>query len=95
MSEEFGIDGPFGDAAAVQGEIDVMLAGAVLVDDLRDDLLAHAALARDQHGQVGGGDLAGDLEGPVQFGIVADDAEALLDLIQIHICKDKKNSVYL
>ena len=95
VTEKFGIDGTFGDAAAVQGEVGFMFSRAVLVDDLRNDLLAHAALARDQHGQVRGGNLTGDFESPVELGVVSDDAEALLDLIQIHICKVRKKSIHL
>ena len=95
MAEQFGVDGPFRDAAAVDGQINVMFARAVLVDDLRDDLLAHAALACDQHGEVRRRHLAGDFKGPFQLGVAADDSEALLDLIQIHICKDTKNVLHL
>ena len=95
MSEQFGIDGPFRDAAAVQGEVCFMFARAVLMDDLRNDLLARSALTRDQDGQVGRGHLAGDFEGTVELGVVSDDAEALLDLIQIHICKVRKKSIHL
>ena len=93
MSEQFGIDGPFGDAAAVEGQVHVMFARAVLVDDLWNHFLAHAALSRDQHGKVGRGYLTGDFQGPFELGIVADDAETLLDLIQIHICKVTKKSI--
>ena len=93
MAEQFGIDGPFGDTAAVEGEVYVMFAGTELVDDLRNDLLAHAALTGNQHGQVRGGDLTGDFDGAVELRIVADDTETLLDLIQIHICKVKKKSI--
>ena len=65
MPEEFRIDGTFGNRRAVDGYIFIVFARRIGVDDLRKELLAHAALARDKDGQVGGGHTHGDLQRPV------------------------------
>src|SRR5690606_3835918 len=59
-------------------------AGAEGMDDLRHHLLAAAALALDQHGEVGGGHLRGDLDRPVEQGRRTDDAESLFDGLHVH-----------
>ena len=65
MPEEFRIDGTFGNRRAVDGYIFIVFARRIGVDDLRKELLAHAALARDKDGQVGGSHTHGDLQRPV------------------------------
>ena len=65
MPEEFRVDGTFGNRRAVDGYIFIVFARRIGVDDLRKELLAHAALARDKDGQVGGGHTHGDLQRPV------------------------------
>lgn len=77
MAEELRVDGALGDGAAVDGDIFIVFARRVGVDDLREKLLAHAALARHQHRQIGRRDAHGHFERPVQELRVADDAEAL------------------
>ena len=47
------------------------------MDDLRKELLAHTALARDEHRQVRGSHTQGHLQRPVEERGGADDAEAL------------------
>ena len=47
------------------------------MDDLREELLAHTALARDEHRQVGRSHTQGHLQRPVEERRGADDAEAL------------------
>ena len=86
MAEELRVDGPFGDGAAVHGDVFVVLARRIGVDDLREELLAHAAFARDKDRQVGRGDTHGHLERAVQQLGGADDAEALLNSRNIHHC---------
>ena len=81
VSEQLRIDRALGDGAAVDGDVCTVFAVAVLVDDLREVFLAHAALARDQHGEVGGSHLHGHVDGAVERRVVTDDPEALLDLL--------------
>ena len=82
MAEELALDGALGDGTAVDGDeaatLTHMLASAVLVDDAREDILAHAALAGDEDGEVGGCHLDGLVEGHEELGVVADDIVALL-----------------
>ena len=79
MSEQFGIDGAFGNSAAVDGYEFVVFASAERVDDPRKNLLAHAALAGKQHSEVGGRHANGGAEGAVEQCRLPDDAEALFD----------------
>ena len=72
VSEQFGVDSPFGDASAVDCEVLAVAAEAVLMYYAGDVFLAHAALAGDEHGEVGGGYGHGCLEGPVERRVVAD-----------------------
>ena len=55
VSEELAVDGSLGDGAAVDGDVCLAAAFAVVVYDARYDFLAHAALALHEHGEVGGG----------------------------------------
>src|SRR5690606_32929366 len=84
VTEELTIDGAFGNGPAVHRDVRPMLAGAEGMDDLRHHLLAAAALALDQHGEVGGGHLRGDLDRPVEQGRRTDDAESLFDGLHVH-----------
>ena len=65
MPEEFRVDGTFGNRRTVDGYIFIVFARRIGVDDLRKELFAHAALARDKDGQVGGSHTHGDLQRPV------------------------------
>ena len=85
VTEQLGIDGPLRDGTAVHGEVRTVLARAEGVDDLRDGLLAHAALSRHQHGEVGPRHLAGHLDGAFQLRVVARNVETLLDILDIAI----------
>ena len=63
VAEEFAVYRSLGNRTTVDGEVFLPLAGRVVVDDARDDLFAHAALADDQHREVGGSHLQGHVEG--------------------------------
>ena len=84
MSEEFGVDGAFGNGSAVDSHVIAVLAGAEFVHDFRKKLLTHTAFAQHQHAQVCAGHLGGDVNGAVHQGRVADDAETLFDALQFH-----------
>ena len=60
-----------------------MLAGAVLVDYLREELLAGAAFAYDEHAQVDGCDAYGTRHGLSKGRSTADDAQPHLGLLHI------------
>ena len=87
MAEEFALDGALGDGSAVDGDesptLPHMFAGAVLMDDARKDVLAHAALAGDEDGEVGGGHLDGLVEGHEEFRIVSYDVVALFKSLYV------------
>ena len=76
MTEELAVDGAFGYGTAVDGEVPLTAPGRVVVYDAWDDFLAHAALADDQHTEVGGGYLQSHVEGVVQIIAVAYDVVA-------------------
>ena len=78
MAEEFRVNQFLGQGAAVHHEEGVLPAGAVLVDDARHTLLAHAAFSLNEHTQAGGGKLHGRLQRLVQGRIVADDVILVL-----------------
>ncbi len=88
MTEELAFDGSLGDGTAVDGDeattLTGMLAGAVLMDDAREDILTHATLAGDEDGEVGGRHLDSLVEGQEELGIVADDIVALFYVLNIH-----------
>ena len=84
VAEEFRVDGAFGDGTAVHGKVLAVLTRAVLVDDLRKHVLTRAALARDEHGEVGGGHLCCDADGAVQLRVGADDAEGPFYCLYVH-----------
>ena len=83
VAEEFGVDGALRDGSAVDRQVLAGPAAAVLVDDLGEVFLAHAALARDQDGQVRGGHRDGGLQGAVQRGIVPDDVVFVLESLEV------------
>ena len=86
MAEKLRVDGTFRDSAAVDRDILPMLAAAVLMDNLGEMLLAHAALAGDEHREVGGSHLDGNVYRAVQpFGI-SDNAE--LEFHLLNVCCD-------
>ena len=78
VAEELRVRSPFGDGPAVDGEVLVVPAAAVLVDNLGNILLSDSALPRDQHSQVRGRYGHGHLQRPVQGGVVADDVVFVL-----------------
>ena len=78
MAEKFAVYGSFGDASAVDGEVLACATQTVVMDEARDNLLAHTALAGDEHREVGFGHLQCCVQGMVQCLAVAHDAIALL-----------------
>ena len=82
VSEEFAVDGAFGDGAAVDGKIFLAPAGRVVVDDAGYDFFSHAALAHDEHAEVGRCHLQGNVERAVQAVAVADNVIALFYFLQ-------------
>ena len=80
MAEEFGVDGALGYGAAVDGKVLFAAAQAVVVYDARKYLLSHAVFAGDEHREVDGGDLEGDVDGAEQRFVVAHNAIALFHL---------------
>ena len=77
MAEKFGIDGTFGYGAAVHGYIFVMLSGRIGMYDLREELLAHTALAGYKYRQVGRGNAQSHFESAVKQFRIAYYAESL------------------
>ena len=81
MAEEFALDSTLRDGATVDRDeaapLAYMLACAVLVNDTREDILTHAALAGDEDGEVGRRHLDGLVEGHEELRIVANDIVAL------------------
>lgn len=55
MAKKLRVDSALRDSAAVHGDIFVVLACRVGVDNLRKELLTYTALARNQHRKLGGG----------------------------------------
>ena len=92
MSEEFRINGPFGNGTAINRNVLPMLASAVLMDNLRKAFLTHTALAGNQHGQVSRRHLNGHINGARQPRIIAYDAKPQLDLLYFCFCHDDYNS---
>ncbi len=77
VAEKLRVDGTLGNGAAVHGDVFVVFAGRIGVHHLRKELLAHAALARHEHRQVGGRDTQRHFERTIEQGRSADDAETL------------------
>ena len=82
MPEEFAVDGPLRDGAAVDGKILLAATGRIVMDDTGDNLLACTAFADDQHGQIRGRHLQGDIQGVVQSVAVADNIISLFGSLQ-------------
>jgi len=62
VAEKFGFDEILGDGRAVDREERALGAERMLVDAARDELLARAAFAGDEHGRVARSDLADGLQ---------------------------------
>ena len=77
VAEKLRVDRSLGNRRTVDGYIFIVFARRIGVNDLREKLLAHTALARDEHRQVRRGHTQGNLQRPVEERGGADDAEAL------------------
>ena len=84
VSEEFALQDAFAEGGAVEGDEVAAAAGRVVVQGLGDEFLAGAALALDEDGGVGRGDLAQRLDDAPHRLRLADDPlepEPLLELL--------------
>ena len=79
VAEKLGIDGSLGYGRTIDGDVLVVLARRIGVNDLRKKLLAHTALARDEDRQIGRCHTQGNLQRPVQKFRGSDNAEALFN----------------
>ena len=79
VSEKFGVDGAFGQCATVEGEIFFSFAGAGIVDDAREHLLADAVFALDENRKIDACDFECRFERTIQGIAVAHDAVTLFD----------------
>ncbi len=91
MAEQFGVDRAFRDGSAVDGNELTVFAGTQAVYDFGKRFFTATAFARYQHGQVGSGYLHGYVDGVVQSGCVANNAEPLLNglyflIIHSYLC---------
>ena len=82
VAEELGLEQRLGDRRAVDLDQRLLGAGAVLVQQVGDQLLAGAALAGDQHGAARRRDLAHDLEDPRERRAAADDLGRLAQRLE-------------
>ena len=82
MTEKFRVNRAFRDGAAVYGKVFATLAEAVLVNDLRNILLADTAFTGDQDSKVCRGDGHGRLQCSVKGGIIADDVVFVFKSLQ-------------
>ena len=71
VAEEFRVHKLLGKGAAVDHEKRGLAAGAVLVDDARDVLLAHSAFSLNENAEPGRSEFYGCFQGLVEGGIVA------------------------
>ena len=76
VAEEFALQQRLGDGGAVDGDERLLRAVAVLVDGARDQFLAGAGFAADEHGDRLGGDAANLLVDRLHGAAVADDSVA-------------------
>jgi len=83
VAEELALEDALGQGAAVEGDEAALAPPAVVVEGAGDELLACAALAVDEDGGVGGGDLAECVEGAEHAGVVADDALEAVALVEL------------
>src|SRR5690606_17125215 len=84
MAEELTVNGSLRNGTAVHRDVGAVLPCAEGMHDLWHHLLPAATFAADQYAEVRGGDLGSDLNGTVQQRGGADDAEALLDGLDVH-----------
>ena len=74
MAEQLGVNRALGNGATVHGKVFFRLPQTVVVNDARNNLLAHPAFSGNQHGQVGLCHLQGNIHGVVQSFRIAHDA---------------------
>ena len=82
MTEELGVDGSFGNSAAVDGEILLAATGRVVVDNPGQDVFTHTAFTNYQHTQVNGRHLESDVQCVVQCLAVTYDIVTLFDVLK-------------
>ena len=82
MTEELTVDGSLRNASTVDGEILLPSAWRIVVNDLRNDFLSHAAFSDDEHRKISRCHLQGDIESSVQFVAVAYDIVPQFDLLK-------------
>ena len=85
MAEQRRFEQLAGDGAAVEHDEGAVLAGAVAVDLLGEQLLAGSGLAFDEHGRVGGGHVVEQTEQPAQLGVAADQRAVTLGVRRAEI----------
>jgi hypothetical protein len=73
VAEQLALEDVLAERGAVEGHEGFVLARAVLVDGLRDQLLARAGCPLDQDAGVGGGDAFQPVDDFVHLAAVADD----------------------
>ena len=81
MTEQFRINGTFGNGTTVHGNIFSMLSPAEQVDDLRKAFLTYPTLTGNQHRQVGRSYLHGNVDGAVQALGIANDSKTEFDIL--------------
>ena len=79
MTKKFGVDGAFRYGSAVDGDELAVFAAAELVNNFGKRFFTTSAFTSNQHGHVRWGDLGSHLDGMIEFGTIANDAEALFD----------------
>ena len=88
VAEEFGVDGPLRNRAAVQREIFRIPSCAVSVDDVRNTLFTDSVFSCDKDCKVCRSDGDGHLQSPVQSGVIAYYVKLVLyflQLLSVHI----------
>jgi hypothetical protein len=86
VAEELGLHQVAGDRPAVHPDEGLVLARAVLVEGARDELLARARLARDEHRRGGVGHLLQDRVDLLHRRVGADDLVApLAEALELHV----------
>ena len=83
MTEELTVDGSLRNASTVDGEILLPSAWRIVVNDLRNDFLSHAAFSDDEHRKISRCHLQGDIESQFRSGGYADAAASLERAIRI------------
>ena len=82
VPEQFRLEQILRQRAAIDGDERMMLAVAVEVQPTRDQLLAGAAFALDQHGAVGVGDLVDEVVNELHFSARADDVFEAIPVLE-------------